>query len=481
MYLLSSYVVSILKSYIFSEHLKIRWKIPDQPLWILTKDIEDYVEEPLLTVISGPTTSASLSLSNLNKSSPLLSENPSENEPSEKEKKKEWDLNSAKSLSIGQLYLTVGSTNTIDLNYTFKTKKKEKFASCMSLLSRLAYAELSKKSSQPQPAPMGNMSSPTKQNLKSANDGSLSATSASIASTCNSTSLIQSTVTASSSSSSNALHLEENTSHHEFRRPLSLPLSKQHQAFKQQLENLMPKYNRRTGRPISRMKRINHQPSTTNNRLLQPAPTLKSVDGQVKLRLMPNITVTHPVVSITQNATTQSTAQPVLFHSGSSSSIQNLHHPSQPELDSGNSNDSITSTLSFFDASNNQHSTKADHFLDSVLENSNSSVLQTPPRVRQTPPTSPSRAVSSDTWIPDLSSFLGNINSSGGGTPQKEKMNQQSAIISLNEDSVQSTGSEVDRQLLSMMGENSVDFTSKFAKLASAVVGVSTTSSSSLQ
>ena len=244
----------------------------------------------------------------------------------------------------------------------------------------------------------------------------------------------------------------------------------------------MPKYNRRTGRPISRMKRINHQPSTTNNRLLQPAPTLKSVDGQVKLRLMPNITVTHPVVSITQNATTQSTAQPVLFHSGSSSSIQNLpNHPSQPELDSGNSNDSITSTLSFFDASNNQHSTKADHFLDSVLENSNSSVLQTPPRVRQTPPTSPSRAVSSDTWIPDLSSFLGNINSSGGGTPQKEKMNQQSAIISLNEDSVQSTGSEVDRQLLSMMGENSVDFTSKFAKLASAVVGVSTTSSSSLQ
>ena len=29
----------------------------------------------------------------------------------------------------------------------------------------------------------------------------------------------------------------------------------------------------------------------------------------------------------------------------------------------------------------------------------------------------------------------------------------------------------MDRQLLSMMSENSVDFTSKFAKLASAVVG----------
>ena len=195
---------------------------------------------------------------------------------------------------------------------------------------------------------------------------------------------------------------------------------------------------------------------------------------------MPNITVTHPVVSITQNAT-QSTTQPVVFQSGSSSSSSLNLHQSQPELDSGNSNDSITSTLSFFDAGNNQHSTKADHFLDSVLENSNSSVLQTPPRVRQTPPTSPSRAVSSDTWIPDLSSFLGNINSASGTTPQKENKvhHQQSAIISLNEDSVQSTGSEVDRQLLSMMGENSVDFTSKFAKLASAVVGVS--SSSSLQ
>ena len=39
----------------------------------------------------------------------------------------------------------------------------------------------------------------------------------------------------------------------------------------------------------------------------------------------------------------------------------------------------------------------------------------------------------------------------------------------MNEDSQQSTGSEVDRQLLSMMTENSVDFTSKFEKLASAV------------
>ena len=36
----------------------------------------------------------------------------------------------------------------------------------------------------------------------------------------------------------------------------------------------------------------------------------------------------------------------------------------------------------------------------------------------------------------------------------------------------QSTGSEVDRHILSMMTESSVDFTNKFAKLANAVVNV---------
>merc|ERR1719411_266257 len=153
--------------------------------------------------------------------------------------------------------------------------------------------------------------------------------------------------------------------------------------------------------------------------MLQPAPMVKSVDGQVKLRLMPNITVTHPIVSI--NPLPVSQPSPV---------FPSVAAPNPPELDNGNSNDSLTSALSFFDGQGTN--TKADHFLDSVLENSNSSVLQTPPRVRPTPPTSPSRAVSSDTWIPDLSSFLGNIQSQ-----QREKMIP-------NEDSVQSTGSEVD-------------------------------------
>ena len=56
------------------------------------------------------------------------------------------------------------------------------------------------------------------------------------------------------------------------------------------------------------------------------------------------------------------------------------------------------------------------------------------------------------------------------GLDQNSK-NSKFGHVDHNEDSVQSNGSEVDRQLLSMMSENSVDFTSKFAKLASAVVG----------
>ena len=156
----------------------------------------------------------------------------------------------------------------MDLNYTFKRKTSHD-SHCMAMLSKLASAELSKRTN----------SLP-----------SLSNTKKSVNSHESDTSVAASTAAAS---------LDDNThqtAHHEFRRPLSLPLSKQHQAFKQQLENLMPKYNRRTGRrPISRMKRDFSQ---QRPKMLQPAPMVKSVDGQVKLRLMPNITVTHPIGNI---------------------------------------------------------------------------------------------------------------------------------------------------------------------------------------
>ena len=134
-----------------------------------------------------------------------------------------------------------------------------------------------------------------------------------------------------------------------------------------------------------------------------------------------------------------------------------------------------------------------DNFLDSVLEVSNGacSVLQTPPIHRSTsPPSSPptshlNNSHNSNSWLPELSltSFLGNFGSSSRGdfnnTGNQDlsksflKMRHPSggdfASHLINEDSQQSTGSEVDRQLLSMMTENSVDFTSKFEKLASAV------------
>ncbi len=109
---------------------------------------------------------------------------------------------------------------------------------------------------------------------------------------------------------------------------------------------------------------------------------------------------------------------------------------------------------------------QVDHFLDSVLENSNSSLLQTPRR--HSPPPSPPGGMSEHSWLPDLSlsSFLGSLPTDGGvgnnESPSKMLMSHQ-------EDSIQSTGSEVDRQLSMMLNENSLDFTSKFAHLASAL------------
>ena len=263
----------------------------------------------------------------------------------------------------------------------------------------------------------------------------------------------------------------------------------------------------RKGRPISRPKRPSSTSSSSNARPLQPSNVKPTADGQVKVRLMPahGITFTHPVISIQSPAVSQDKSAIIIPPSTpSGGGIPDHIQPSNPnptpnfscvsnnktptpsssniicnnggaeiEVHNDNSNDSLTAALSFFDTSRS-----ADRFLDSVLENSNSSVLQTPPRVRPTPPTSPSRAVSNDFWGPDLSSLFNrsaassssNHSSSSTSTPNKSGLDHNK-VLNLNEDSVQSNGSEVDRQLMSMMSENSVDFTSKFAKLASAVVG----------
>ena len=163
-----------------------------------------------------------------------------------------------------------------------------------------------------------------------------------------------------------------------------------------------------------------------------------------------------------------------------STSVSNSHHfrPSSAASDNAMYGDTLSDSKLV----------NGDNFLDSVLEVSNgpcSSVLQTPVH-QSTPPSSPPsshlNASDSQSWLPELSltSFLGNFGSAsklslaiGGNSkmPSSSLLNHNEVLHPhlINEDSQQSTGSEVDRQLLSMMNENSVDFTSKFERLATAV------------
>ena len=305
------------------------------------------------------------------------------------------------------------------------------------------------------------------------------------------------------------------------------PQSAQTQAFKQQLSRMMPKYTNRKGRTMSRKNVISRQ--LLANRTLHPQPYLiDSAANNVKMRLMrqssaatPSIvtippqqqqqptqsfngsqTITIPsginvlnsnaLIVIPQNAQlatpTQLQGQPAgssVSNQSSSSTCDDkvpqivipensehltLHRASSPT----GSISSLFNDSSLSDLASNP--TKGDHFLDSVLENSNSSVLRTPPRVRPTPPSSPSRALN-ESWLPELSlsSFLNPFESpskstSVSGLPSTSgSINSNGHHLNINEDSSHSTNSEVERQFMSMMNENSVDFTMKFAKLASHV------------
>ena len=61
--------------------------------------------------------------------------------------------------------------------------------------------------------------------------------------------------------------------------------------------------------------------------------------------------------------------------------------------------------------------------------------------------------------------------SSGGAIQEQQRpLSHFATTTSFNKILLQSTGSEVDRHILSMMTESSVDFTNKFARLADAVV-----------
>jgi len=363
------------------------------------------------------------------------------------------------------------------------------------------------------------------------------------------------------------------------------------QAFKQQLDLLIPKYNQRKGRPLMRSKSVVSRQllSTTtaaaaaapNHRPLQPKmhPLIKTVDGKVKVRCFPEsmsnvknpptaansnntqppppptITLTHPVISIGQKPNhglvnhqqqQQRTIQlsPVssishhrLMPSAAAAaagvakspaphrrdmassptraapppptppSAQHRGFESTPKRTSGGgsefhamlsesggqSNDGFSMDMMDCSMSNgggggdagpsSKGVVRSDKILfDTVIETSNCSMLQTPPVHRPTPPPSPFNGggvgggTGDDSWMPEISlNSLLNISSSGGGvgsrsaTPSLMMRSNTPVHHLINEDSSQSTGSEVDRHILSMMTESSVDFTSKFARLANAV------------
>ncbi len=528
-----------------------------EQIWLLPKS-GDKISKPVINVVN-PTTSASLSLSNLqnkldqdNDSTHMdkdhatkietseakvveneieeesaedkspgevndadfdengMDENPDEDfkEPAAADTNGDnfegWNFDLAKSITVGELFLMLGSKDktTLELQYTFKSGQEQQqlpevkcdsdnsettastsVSSTMSALARLASFELNRKL-----AGKTSNSINTPMTVVNGHNGIKNGVSSGVST---SGVFVKDSPTSSSSSVSGLLSpvkcngngavedldgLEpvsdvvvveqqqqpQQAPEHEFRRPLNVaPLTKptiqqqqQQQAFRQQLENLMPKYSMRKGRPHSRSKR----PLLSNSRPqpIQPQPSIAGRDGKLKYRLlpanpgnMPGITMSHPVVTfqIQQQQQGQEQQQPPqvqqqqqnqeLNFSGliqktdqptsaaasipSSTTTPTGSAPINLEIENNNSNDSINAALSFFDPSLNEavasavsstvegEGRKTDPILDSVLENSNSSVLQTPPRVRPTPPTSPSRALSNDSWLPDLSfgSFLG--------------------------------------------------------------------------
>lgn len=272
---------------------------------------------------------------------------------------------------------------------------------------------------------------------------------------------------------------------------------------------LLPKYSQRKGRPMSRSKNYVVQ-QLQAGRPLQPK--ISSQDGVLKKRLPPiqstgvvtagHASRTTTIITVAPPPTTTVELKPPLQFIGLNGStvicenapgaIPQISIPSpayeaeahhvvedQDEEDEDEVEDGVNDSfsLSFLDENSrtdmesgnrNITSTPAhlqvdDHFLDSVLENSSNSLLQTPRR--SSPPPSPPGGLSEHSWLPELSltSFFGSLPSSSASAAESRMM------LAHHEDSIQSTASEVDRQLTMMLNENSLDFSSKFAHLASAL------------
>ena len=291
--------------------------------------------------------------------------------------------------------------------------------------------------------------------------------------------------------------------------------------------DLLPKYNQRKGRPMSRAKSLlARQLQTAGNRPLQPKLMLISSQNENLNKLVlpqrPVLLqnhVTHngngsniPAAAFIPSQITVTVQQPqvssrpfleigrptVLIEESSNDAIPQISIPSpapylpsvtdaeqnderdEDVAENGHHNDSFS--LSLFDensrsdldgssraATSTPTHLKVDHFLDSVLENSNSSLLQTPRR--HSPPPSPPGGMNEHSWLPELSlsSFLGSLPNDGGVGVGAHDSHSKMVMMSHHADSIQSTGSEVDRQLTLMLTENSLDFTARFARLTSAL------------
>lgn len=294
-----------------------------------------------------------------------------------------------------------------------------------------------------------------------------------------------------------AVPLVENE--HEFRKPLAPPTRQgaMSAAFREQIGQYLPKFSNRPGR-----QRRNRAKQVVGRQLLQPAiqphpgaGQMIQVVGQAN-NMMDNINQLGTVVTHMNNGIVSHTLTPQLVqmvpmmdpssitvisapqeendyqHSADNGITINGISPvlapnSPPQISIPSPRRSPSPTPSFsclmdmtFESAPSTP-TKPDNFLNIYNETENS-LLQTPPRPPPTP--SPSRCLQ-DSQDLSLSSW---------GLSFESPMKSISIPMSFSEDSQNSTistSSEVDRQLNAMMSENSVDFTGKFARLVKHVAG----------
>jgi len=248
----------------------------------------------------------------------------------------------------------------------------------------------------------------------------------------------------------------------EFRKPLA-PAARQgamSAAFREQIGQYLPKFSNRRGRQSR-----NRAKQVVGRQLLQPlqpAPPPQVLQPLLVVQGMLPVTAPAPISPILPPSHLgTSPPDPPVPHTDPQSAPQSppqLSIPSPRRSPSPTPSFSCLLDLSYPDSApstptkSNQESL---YLMYNGDGDTNSSLLQTPPRPAPTP--SPSRCLQ-DSQDLSLSSWSLNFES-----PIKSLSH---APLGYSEDSQCSNSSEVDRQLNAMMCENSLDFTSKFARLA---------------